>query len=135
MRSIFVDSNYLVALTNPRDQWRARARKIQLDLGTVTLVTTEFVLVELLNYFAETRSDLRAAAVNIVHKLRDNPAIEIVPCTHVAFESALELYSTRSDKGYSLTDCVSMNVIRERGISDVLTHDNHFTQEGFKVLL
>jgi len=45
------------------------------------------------------------------------------------------LYESRSDKAYSLTDCMAMNVMRKRGIIDVLTHDTHFTQEGFHILL
>ncbi len=47
----------------------------------------------------------------------------------------MSLYESRLDKGYSLTDCISMTVMRERNISDVLTHDNHFRQEGFKILI
>ncbi|HXH70688.1 MAG TPA: hypothetical protein VNI60_10205 [Pyrinomonadaceae bacterium] len=47
----------------------------------------------------------------------------------------MNLYQKRLDKGYSLTDCISMNICRERGIADVLTTDNHFIQEGFRVLL
>ncbi|HMG73540.1 MAG TPA: hypothetical protein VK582_08565 [Pyrinomonadaceae bacterium] len=41
----------------------------------------------------------------------------------------------RPDKGYSLTDCISMNVMRERGLTDVLTNDPHFRQEGYRPLL
>jgi predicted nucleic acid-binding protein len=40
----------------------------------------------------------------------------------------------RSDKGYSLTDCISMIIMRQMGIAEVLTHDKHFTQEGFSIL-
>jgi predicted nucleic acid-binding protein len=47
----------------------------------------------------------------------------------------LSLYETRPDKGYSLTDCISMNTMRQERISDILTHDSHFTQEGFITLL
>jgi len=53
----------------------------------------------------------------------------------VQFLKALELYESRLDKGYSLTDCISMNVCRELGIKEILTHDRHFEQEGFKILL
>jgi len=38
------------------------------------------------------------------------------------------------DKGYSLTDCISMIVMKQRGIIEVLTHDKHFTQENFRIL-
>ena len=39
------------------------------------------------------------------------------------------------DKGYSLQDCVSMNVMESEGINHVLTNDRHFEQEGFVVLM
>ena len=45
------------------------------------------------------------------------------------------LYQARPDKGYSLTDCISMEVMRREGLSEVLTNDEHFTQEGFTCLL
>lgn len=45
------------------------------------------------------------------------------------------LYQARLDKGYSLTDCISMQTKRQLGMIDVLTHDKHFAQEGFGVLL
>jgi G:T-mismatch repair DNA endonuclease (very short patch repair protein) len=41
----------------------------------------------------------------------------------------------RPDKGYSLTDCISMETMRAEGIREILTHDNHSTQEGFAILL
>jgi predicted nucleic acid-binding protein len=39
------------------------------------------------------------------------------------------------DKGYSLTDCFSMSVMRERGMDEILTADHHFEQEGLIALL
>jgi uncharacterized protein len=44
------------------------------------------------------------------------------------------LYEARPDKGYSLTDCRSMVALRALGISEALTNDHHFTQEGFAIL-
>lgn len=51
------------------------------------------------------------------------------------FLDALTFYESRRDKGYSLTDCVSMLVMQKYRINQVLTHDEHFTQEGFQILL
>jgi uncharacterized protein len=61
--------------------------------------------------------------------------VKVIPRNANTFLEALELYETRLDKGYSLTDCISMNVCREIKITEILTHDHHFEQEGFKVLL
>ncbi len=58
----------------------------------------------------------------------------VLPQSHESFSDGFELYQARADKGYSLTDCISMNACRERGITEILTHDVHFEQEGFRVL-
>jgi predicted nucleic acid-binding protein len=45
-----------------------------------------------------------------------------------------ELYAARPDKGYSLTDCISMQTMRREGLTEVLTNHKHFEQEGFRAL-
>ena len=69
-----------------------------------------------------------------VEKILQDEDILILLHNHDDFLKALELYKSRLDKGYSLTDCVSMNSMREIGISEVLTNDQHFEQEGFTKL-
>ena len=54
---------------------------------------------------------------------------------HQTFLAGLALYKARPDKGYSLIDCISMETMRQEGTTEVLTHDSHFTQEGFTILL
>jgi predicted nucleic acid-binding protein len=58
-----------------------------------------------------------------------------VPQSRASFLSGLQLYRARPDKGYSLTDCVSMQTMRREGLTEVLTNDRHFEQEGFHTLL
>ena len=60
--------------------------------------------------------------------------VRIVPQTTASFLAGLTLYHGRLDKGYSLTDCISMQTMRIEGITDVLTNDAHFEQEGFRAL-
>jgi hypothetical protein len=52
-----------------------------------------------------------------------------------SFLVGLELYRARLDKGYCLTDCISMVVMRQEAITDIITHDNHVTREWFNILL
>jgi predicted nucleic acid-binding protein len=92
-------------------------------------------LIGVLNFYAGDRSTLRQAAARLVRNTLSNPDIEVVEHSHEAFLAGLELYEARPDKGYSLTDCISMNLMRERGINEALTHDHHFEQEGFTILL
>jgi hypothetical protein len=47
----------------------------------------------------------------------------------------MQLYGARPDKDWSLTDCISIEVMAERGITDALTGDHHFLQAGFRALL
>jgi predicted nucleic acid-binding protein len=63
-----------------------------------------------------------------------DPGVRIIPQTHESFIAGFELYRTRPDKGYSLTDCISMQAMRREGLTDVLTSDKHFEQEGFRAL-
>ena len=61
--------------------------------------------------------------------------IQVIEQTHQSFLSGFSLYEQRMDKGYSLTDCISMQTMCNLEIQEVLTHDKHFTQEGFTILL
>jgi predicted nucleic acid-binding protein len=46
---------------------------------------------------------------------------------------AAALYKKYSDKAWSLTDCISFVIMRERGITEALTSDHHFEQAGFRI--
>jgi predicted nucleic acid-binding protein len=61
--------------------------------------------------------------------------VRVIEQSRRSFLLGLDLYEARPDKQYSLTDCISMATMRQEGITEVLTHDAHFTQEGFHILL
>lgn len=135
MRVAFVDTLYFVALFNPKDQWHGRAIAASKLFAETKLITTEDVLVELFNFFSEYGEKARRGAVAQAEGILSAANIEVTPQSHDAFMAGLTLYSARPDKGYSLTDCISMHTMRERGVEEILTHDDHFHQEGFTVLL
>jgi predicted nucleic acid-binding protein len=135
MREVFVDTLYFVARLNPKDQWHKATDEVAPLLGMAHLVTTEQVLTETLNFFASYPAEMKQTAANVVRNIWAGNLVEVIQHTEGTFLSGLELYESRPDKGYSLTDCISMSAMRERQITDVLTHDNHFRQEGFNVLL
>lgn len=134
MKLVFADTVYWVALINPKDEWRNQARSTTASISDAQIITTDSILIEVLNFFAEHGNEARRRAVSVVEQLLTSPNIEIVPQTHENFLTGLTLYKARADKGYSLTDCISMITMRERNITEVLTHDRHFAQEGFTVL-
>ena len=135
MNTLFVDTFYWIARIDTHDQWHQRAKEISDSLTDARLVTTEAVLIELLNYFSAHGPEMRQAAAHIVRHILDNRHIEVLPQAPESLLTGLELFEARPDKGYSLTDCISMQAMRARGLTDVLTHDRHFAQEGFIILL
>jgi uncharacterized protein len=105
------------------------------SLGQASLVTTEDVLDEFLAYYSGHGPILRREAAQTVEDALADPLVIVRPQSHQTFLDGLSLYKTRLDKGYSLTDCISMQAMRQERITEVLTHDGHFAQEGFTILL
>ncbi len=135
MKRVFCDTSYFAALINPRDQWHAAAIAVERLIENSELVTTEEVLIDLLNYHCEFGARMRLEVSKFTRKLLLNLKLRIITGDEFTFLSALELYESRLDKGYSLTDCISMNVCKKFDIIEVLTSDGHFQQEGFRVSL
>ncbi len=133
-RTLFADTFYWVALTHPRDAFHTTVLSYSGTLAAIRLVTTDEVFAEVLNYFSGMGPIWRDRAAANVHDARNDPNIDVIPQTRADFDAAVALYEARLDKGYSLTDCRSMLALRSLGISEVLTNDHHFTQEGFTIL-
>jgi uncharacterized protein len=133
-RMLFADTFYWLALLNPGDAFHARVTSFGSALGTARLVTTDEVLTVVLNWFSRSGPYWRGQAASLIHDLRSDPDVDVLPQTRADFDAALALYEARPDKGYSLTDCRSMIVLRALSLTEVLTNDHHFTQEGFTIL-
>ena len=59
----------------------------------------------------------------------------VIPVSQPLFDQGIRLYSSRLDKDWSLTDCISFIAMQEQGLVEALTGDHHFEQTGFKALL
>ena len=135
MNTVFADTFYWVAMANPRDQWHQRAMSVSRSLEQTRLITTDEALVEFLTLLSSHGEDVRNAAVRFTRGIINNPNIYVAPQTGNSFLSGLTLYERRPDKAYSLTDCISMQTMRDHGLTEALTHDHNFEQEGFTILL
>lgn len=133
MKAVFADTFYWVALTNPADSRYCDVDAFDDLLARATIFTTEEVLTEFLTFFAAD-AWLRQRAAETVRELISDPEVRVFPQSHESFLAGLDLYTARPDKGYSLTDCISMQTMRRAGIADALTNDRHFEQEGFRSL-
>lgn len=135
MKSVFVDTVYWIARASSKDSWHGSAQRaynrLPADAG---LVTTDEVLTEFLTSFSRDRS-MREQAAEFVRKVMANRRVDVVPQTRDSFLKGLDRYEERIDKGYSMQDCISMTVMESMSITDVLTRDRHFAQEGFTTLM
>ena len=134
MKKVFVDTVYWIAIANPKDQWRHTAEDAREQLGNARLVTTEEVLTEFLTALSK-RPRLRDMAVRVVRGILGNPNVKVIPQSRDSFQKGLRRYEERPDKGYSLQDCISMNAMDSESITEILTNDRHFEQDGYTVLM
>ncbi len=132
MRRVFAVSFYFFAILNSRDPAHLKAMEFS-RLRDEPIPTTDWVLTELADGLATTsgRKTFRSV-VNDIGADRDNL---IVSANAELFEKGIELYDSRPDKRWSLTDCISFVVMSEEGITEALTGDHHFEQAGFVAFL
>src|SRR6516162_4725866 len=103
MRAVFADTGYWVAVIHPHDGLHERAMAVSRELRQCALVTSEMVLVEVLNMFSSRGEHLRKVVARTVQEIANDARIEVVPQTRQLFREALNLYQSRADKEWSLT--------------------------------
>ena len=134
-KGVFIDTSALVALINDKDKLHRQAIEIieQLRRQNCILITTEFIILEVAN---ELRNPIyRNRVVNYINDLRNYKNIRIISVNTKLFQNGWSLYSTREDKEWSLTDCISFIVMQENNITEAFTSDRHFEQAGFIKLI
>jgi len=134
MTALFADTFYWIALANFADSAHRRALALTAERATSQIVTTDEVLTEYLTFFSTAPEQFRREVAESVEGILANSVIRVIPQTRESFLAGLRLYRARPDKGYSLVDCISMQTMRKEGVTEVLTNDRHFEQEGFRAL-
>ena len=128
---IFVDTVFVIALINQRDQYHQQASELADRFEGYPLLTTDAVLLEIGNALAR---GYKQEAIEVIEQFLASDEVEIKRLTPYLFEQAFELYKQHRDKDWSLVDCISFVTMREAGMSQALTFDRHFVQAGFEVL-
>jgi hypothetical protein len=132
MKTVFADTSYYIALVNSLDEHHRAAYEFTQDFDGA-VVTTAWIVLELANCLC--RAVNRPFFVSLLRDLQQDRRVLMVPPTQELFARGLDLYVNRSDKDWSLTDCISFVVMEEQGLRDALTIDRHFEQAGFGMLL
>ena len=132
MTIAFADTFYFLAILNSKDLAHGKAVEFSTSHET-TLLTTAWVLTELADALADARH--RLAFRKVMAELCADPDTIIVPPSQQLFEQGVDRYNARSDKDWSLTDCISFVVMEQNDVVEALTGDHHFEQAGFRTLL
>lgn len=129
---MLLDTSGLYCLYEDAEPLHAKAvaayDEVQAGL-THSYVLSEFVAL------AHARGSDRPSALTFMTGMVEDPDVEVIWVAKDLHDAAVELLTKREDKSYSLCDAVSFVLMRERGLSDALTTDRHFEQEGFRRLL
>ncbi len=132
MNPLFADTYYFLALLHKGDAAHSKAVALAEKI-TNPILTTAWVLTEVGD--ALSAPGLRPYFLQLLAALRADPACTIVPPSPALFDAGVSLYAERSDKDWTLTDCISFVVMRQYGMTEALTGDRHFQQAGFTPLL
>lgn len=129
---IFIDTLFVIALINRRDQYHQQALGLAEQFEGHPLLVTDAVLLEIGNALARS---YKQEAIAIIDQFVAAEEVEVVYLTLRLFTQGFTLYKTHHDKAWGLVDCISFIVMREAGVTQALTFDQHFVQAGFQALM
>ena len=134
-RRVLLDTSFLIALENRSDPHHQRAKELDRELfdQDAVLVLHWGILLEIGDGYA--RLGRRSKAEYLFNRLLNEDRYQVEPLSASLLEEGMEIYLTRPDKEWGLTDCLSFALMRAEGISEALTADVHFRQAGFTALL
>lgn len=129
---MFLDTSGLFCCHHTGDPLHGEAARLFRAVGRQ--LTHGYILAELIS-LGLARGLPQTTTLGFVRSLRKNPRVDVVWVSESLHEEGMRLLAARPDKEYSLCDAISFVLMRQAGITDALTTDHHFEQEGFRWLL
>lgn len=129
---VFADTVFWLALVVKQDQYHTKAQQLSEHLPS-RIITTRPVLLETFNTLS--RLSWRNTGIALLERLEDRDDIQILPLSDSLWLKGTDLFCSRLDKSWSLTDCISFVAMAEMNLTDALTADAHFQQAGFRALM
>jgi len=137
MNEIFADTsgwaNYFVRTEPFHQEAKQLMQKWYKDRTRV--ITTNYVLSELVALFISPLRITRQQQIQAIETIKAVEWIEIIHINQTLDDQAWQFLMRRNDKMWSLSDCSSFVVMKQRKISQGFTTDHHFEQAGFVTLL
>ena len=129
---IFVDTLFIVALINKRDQYHQIALNLAEQYENCPLITTDAIFLESGNKLS---ANYRNEVVELIEQFLASDEIDVIRLTPELFDESLRLYKKHQDKSWGLVDCFSFVVMNQHKVSQAITFDRHFIQAGFQSLM
>ncbi len=135
MSRIFLDTSFVIALSIEDDEYHAVAKlwAEYIRQNRCMIITHQGILFEIGD--ALSKPQWRTKAADILNFLRQDRTVEIISMTQELIDAAFQLFVSRSDKSWGMTDCMSFVVMQQMNLKSALTADQHFAQRGFRALL
>ena len=130
----FLDASFVLSVQVADDANHSKAvrywKTIAVDVPP--LITTSFVVDEVATYLNSRGA--HKTAIDVAGDLMSNEDIECVFVDRELFDNGWMIFQRHKDKRYSLTDCISFALMKQRKMTFALTFDKHFLQAGFSIL-
>jgi len=132
---VFADTYFWVAFLDDADPAHDLAVRLYQQFPPQQMLTSEVVLQETLTFFAAQGSYYRQQAALLALRSVLSADLRVASLSTSDFIEVVKFYGSRLDKEYSFADCHSIILMMQYRIRKVLSHDHHFTQAGFEILM
>jgi predicted nucleic acid-binding protein len=134
---IFIDTAGWGHLIDQTQQYHSQAAFIYRSARQEKrkFITTNYVVAEIVALLTSPMRISRSAVIAFIESLKASPHVKIVHINKTLDQQAWQLLVQHQDKNWSLVDCSSFVIMRQRSIFEALTTDHHFEQAGFLCLL
>ncbi len=133
MSEVFADTSGWANFFVRTEPFHAQAKNLmqQWHSGNTLIITTNYVLIELVALFTSPLQIPRAKQIKAIETIKTASWVDIVHIDATLHEEAWKLLKERKDKTWSLVDCASFTVMHHRRIFEAFSSDHHFDQAGF----
>jgi len=118
---IFIDSSYLIALLNDRDQYHKKAVNIESKIRKRKKIISQVILTETLNSLSVFGGKTGKKIYNLI-----NETHTIKYCSNKDFyDKVIEIF-IKYDGTIGFSDCTSISIMKENNIVEIASFDSDF---------
>jgi hypothetical protein len=134
MQELFIDAGAWFAILEPSDNHHHEAVELfpRLLKKYQVFVTTNLVIAEA--YILIRKRMGHAVAMQYLNETHNSARLVRIPSNEELELQAEVILRQYDDQTFSYADAVSFAVMKQRGITDVFTYDDHFRVMGFRMI-